>query len=293
MNEKNKSNQDITKKDDLPFLKKMVKGIKYCWPFSSAIDVMDLPILQAIHFTNQRIISDEENYDIYLFFRRTRPIFEHMLSFPAPRIYSKDTKIGFWEYLFYEPYVYVFPKQTLTYKYSKERTFYNRQIAQDVRYNYTVTVDYLMTPLKERNPKLIANIQQMCWERKAIEHTHIRDKIDRLINTIFGYLHSNASAIPFKLDDIQGTDISDPNFLQLISTKKWSFNPPITDQQQLSIIPINNNHIVPQTLQKNNCPTNALKPVTSFQEVEDAKKYCVSNNFRIKHCYLYIESINY
>lgn len=296
MSKKNKSKQDKSKEEALPFFKKLLKGIKYSWPFSSAIDVMDLPILQTIHFSNQQIITDEENYDIYLYFRSIRPFYEHLLSYPTPRIYTANNRITFWEYLLYEPYVYVFPKKTLTYKYSEERTFYNRQIAQNTNYKYTVTIDYLMTPLKSRNIVQLMDIDQMCWERKTIETSHIKKKIKRLVDTILGYVDSNPYAIPFKFDDFQGTDISDALFLQLISTLKErkSFSNSLIDQQKISIVPIrSNNHIAGQMRCDNNLPVNIRDTATTFQEVLSAKDDCVFTSYIIEHCYLYLESIKY
>ena len=278
-------------KGEMGSFKKLLTSINYCWPFSSAIDITELPILKTIPFTNQRIVTDDENYDIFIFFNSTRRIYELFLKHPSPRKYEKKSKIGFWEFLLYEPYIFVLPKQTLTHQFNIERVFYDQQIRQHINYNYVVTVDYRIKPL---NIDDLSDVPKICIERNILEND-IRRQVEQLCLAIFGYIYTNPKSSVFNLDDFQGTDIADEKFLSLIQTFQ---SPSVTRNKFqphfMNLVVLSSDNATNQFCEdKTNLPIKNQETNTSFQQVKDAKDKIDKKRYLIDHCYVKLESIKF
>ncbi len=293
---KNYNNQKQTiQEGKMGFFRKLLTSIYYCWPFSAAIDVTELPLIKEIPFTNQRIVTDDDNYDIYLYFKISRGISRHILKYPKARIYTKLSRISFFEFLLYDPFICVFPKQYLSSQFYVEKKFFDRQTYKHLYYRYLITVDYHLLPLIIMRD--LSKIDRVCPERDKLEQD-IKDKAGQLTLAVLGYIYTNSSSSDFKLDDFQGTDIADRKFLSLIQTfqnQSLTTNNHSPHLRNMQTLPFYNTRTGFQPITNNNLPS-IMQDNTTFQQVEgmsNSMEDKENNRYSSDHCYVKLQSIKF
>ena len=234
--------------DKMSLWGRFIDSLRNLWPLSNSREVTELPILYPICFTNQRIITDESNYVILVYFEK---FFNNSKKVPLPRKYINRSSIGFWESCFYRPILLVIPKQVLLLEFESDNVYTITQAQANLSYTFSIRIEYHWAT----NTEIITNyykshLYRYLRRRKDIEN-QIRINITNYFNSIANYIYTHTTI--FRLDDLQGTDITDYKFLQLLKNSQEE------KKNTGKALPREDRRVKPRGTNKEMCETNEQK----------------------------------